>query len=103
MIEQRKAVILLDDGVENRGKVINIIICSTTGILGLRMPRNQTLWDCTDFSVAIGDRFEDGIFTREGVPVEHIETSQDTIAALEQQLQSVVAQVAYIGMMTEVL
>ena len=72
MTEFKKAIILLDEGKQNEGEVINIIICDQRGMQGLRLPANQTLWDCTQWAVTIGDRWEDGVFTREGEAVEPI-------------------------------
>ena len=65
MTEFKKAIILLDEGKQNEGEVINIIICDQRGMQGLRLPANQTLWDCTQWAVTIGDRWE-GVFTAGG-------------------------------------
>lgn len=110
MNEFKKAIILLDEGKQNQGEVINIIVCDQRGMQGLRLPANQTLWDCTQYAVAIGDRWVDGVFYREAEPVEPIPTLEQQLAILqaenaalkaEQELQN--SQIAYIGMMTEVV
>ena len=64
-------------------KVINIIEYSEYGIGGLQFPLGQTLWDCTDVPVAIGDDFEDGVFSRDGQPVEPMPSADQRISELE--------------------
>lgn len=103
MNEFKKAIILFDEGSGNKGEVINIIVCDQRGMQGLRLPANQTLWDCTQYGVAIGDRWEDGVFTRDGEAVEPIETVEQQLAAFKVEQEEQNSQIAYIGMMTEVL
>lgn len=68
--------------IENN-KVINIIEYGDHGIDGIRLPLDQILWDCTNVPIIIGDDFKDGIFTRNGEPVEPIPSAEQRIAELE--------------------
>ena len=72
----RKAII------EN-GTVINIIETGSNGINGIQLPINQTLWDCTQYAVGIGDKFIDGVFYRENERVEYIPSTEEKVAQLE--------------------
>lgn len=72
----RKAVI-------KDNKVINIIETDENGIQGLIMPEDQTLWDCTQYAVAIGDTFNDGVFYRESEPVEYVPSVEENIAMVK--------------------
>lgn len=73
--------------IEN-GKVINMIEYGERGIGGLRLPLGQVLWDCTDVPAAIGDDFKDGLFTRNGEPVEQQPSAEQRIAELEATLEA---------------
>ena len=75
----RKAVI------EN-GTVINIIECSEEGLRGMQFPLGQIVWDCGQYSVAIGDSFEDGVFSRNGESISPAVTMQQQINELSLQL-----------------
>ena len=83
-MEQRKAIILYDDEVQNAGEVVNIIVCDERGAQGFRLPINQTLWDCTNVPVAIGDRWADGVFSRNGEPVSAMPSTEQQLAAQQQ-------------------
>ena len=91
----RKAVI-----DQETGKVINIIECSDEGLRGLQFPLWQLVWDCSQYPVGIGDDFLDGIFTRDGGPLEPLKTVEQQLAELELVLS---AKLDYIGMAAEVL
>ena len=62
--------------------VVNIIECSDEGLSGLRFPLGQTVWDCGQYAVAIGDSFADGVFSRDGEPLEAVPTEQQQINEL---------------------
>ena len=66
--------------------VINIIECSDEGLKGLQFPLGQTVWDCGQYPVAIGDNFEDGVFSRDEENLSPMLTVQDQI----NELQSIV-------------
>jgi hypothetical protein len=69
--------------IEN-GKVINIIEGEVNRI---RFPLGQFTWDCGGYPVAIGDDFSEGVFSREGQPLEIPPTAEQLkIAELEQQI-----------------
>ncbi len=84
-----KAVILLDDSSENSGEVVNLIQCDERGIMGLVLPLNQTIWDISGLDVAIGDRWCDGVFTREELPVSPLPTIADEVYVLEEDIATV--------------
>lgn len=66
--------------------VTNIIECSDEGLKGLRFPVGTTIWDCGQYSVAIGDEFHDGVFTRDGEPLEAQPTEQNQIDQLRYEM-----------------
>lgn len=82
----RHAVIALNEGVMNSGIVDNIIEISTDVAIGLQLPDNHLLWACDQYPVAIGDEWNDGVFTRDGEPVYPIPTAEQQIADLDSQL-----------------
>lgn len=77
----RKAIIQ-KNGTSSTGEVINIIECTETSTFGMILPEGQFLWDCTDFSVSLGDIFIDGIFYRESEPVKRIPTMDEKLSTL---------------------
>lgn len=66
--------------------VTNIIECSDEGLKGLRFPVGTIVWDCGQYAVAIGDSFQDGVFSRDGEPLEPQPTEQDQINQLRHEL-----------------
>ena len=72
--------------IEN-GKVINIIECSDEGLKGLRFPLGQLVWDCNNYPVAIGDDFNDGVFTRSGEGLEAAITETQMIGQLNEKVR----------------
>ena len=68
--------------IENN-KVVNIIECSDEGLKGLQFPIGQLVWDCGQYAVAIGDDFEDGVFSRGNENISPILTVQDQINELQ--------------------
>ncbi|MEA5136432.1 MAG: hypothetical protein VB035_09895 [Candidatus Fimivivens sp.] len=91
----KQAIISLADGSMTTGKVSNIIEITQEAALGFVLPDNSLLWDCGQYPVAIGDDWNDGVFTREGatlIPLPTVEQqvsqvraglSQSDAAALE--------------------
>lgn len=78
----RKAVINL-----STNEVENIIEYADRG-MAVRLPIGYTLYDCTQFSVQIGDTFEDGAFFRDGVPVEYKPSDAERLAQLEAEMNA---------------
>lgn len=76
----RKAVINL-----STNEVENIIEYADRGV-AMRLPLGYTVYDCTQYDVQIGDTFEDGVFYREGVPVEYKPSDAERLAQLEAEL-----------------
>ena len=61
---RKLAIIALDEGSMTAGTVDNIIDFAADTAVGLTLPLDRLSWDCGQFPVAIGDRWEDGIFSR---------------------------------------
>lgn len=97
-MNNRKAIILLDEDNRTQGEVINIIICDDRGLQGLEVPENQIIWDCSDFVVNIGDKWVNGVFYRENEPVEQLLSReqmeiinlQKDISALEKAMLTII-------------
>lgn len=97
-MNNRKAIILLDEDNRTQGEVINIIICDDRGLQGLEVPENQIIWDCSDFAVNIGDKWVNGVFYRENEPVEQLLSReqmeiinlQKDISALEKAMLTII-------------
>ena len=81
-----KAIILLDEGSKTKGKVENLIEITAQAALGFRLPQGRLLWDCGQYPVAIGDDWNDGVFSREGGALEPVLTAEQQIAELEDKL-----------------
>lgn len=60
----RLAIIQLEAEGATSGVVCNIIEIASDTALGITLPLNQLSWDCSNTSVSIGDRWEDGVFSR---------------------------------------
>ena len=60
----RLAIIQLEAEGSTSGVVCNIIEVTADTALGITLPLDQLSWDCGQFPVAIGDRWEDGVFSR---------------------------------------
>ena len=96
-MNNRKAIILLDEDNRTQGEVINIIICDDRGLQGLEVPENQIIWDCSNFAVNIGDKWVNGVFYRENELVEvflskeqmEIINLQRDISALERAMLTI--------------
>ena len=78
----RKAVILHKGENRSEGEVINIIECTEQGVMGLTLPEEQSLWDCTQHAVSLGDLFKDGVFYHQSEPVKRIPTLEEKLACL---------------------
>ena len=80
------AIIALDEGSMTAGSVANIIEIASDTALGINLPLDQLSWDCGQYPVAIGDRWEDGVFSRDGGPLTPVPTDAEKIAELEAQM-----------------
>lgn len=84
----KRAVIALDENNLSSGIVENIIEISTDSAIGFQLPANHTLWDCGQYPVAIGDEWNDGVFSRNGEPLTPIPTNEEQIADIQAQLDA---------------
>ena len=73
----RKAVIN-----KTTNEVENIIEHADRGV-ALRLPLGYIVHDCTNVDVQIGDTFEDGVFYRNGEPVDTQLTDAQRLAQME--------------------
>lgn len=78
----KKAVINL-----STSEVENIIEYADRGI-AIRLPIGYTVYDCTQYDVQIGDTFAEGVFYREGVPVEYKPSDAERLAQLEAEMNA---------------
>lgn len=60
----RLAIIQLEAEGSTSGVVCNIIEVTADTAMGITLPLDQLSWDCSNTSVSIGDRWEDGVFSR---------------------------------------
>ena len=74
------AIIALDEGSRTAGSVCNIIEVTADTAMGITLPSGQLSWDCSGSTVAIGDRWEDGVFSRPNRTLE--EAKAETIGQL---------------------
>lgn len=86
----RKAIIALNNGSKTKGKVENIIEITAQAAIGFKLPQGRLMWDCGQFHVAIGDDWEDGVFSRDGGELEPVPTEEDQIAELEDTTNGVI-------------
>lgn len=84
----KQAMIKLNEGGMTSGVVDNIIEIAAEAAIGLQLPDNHILWDCGQYPVAIGDEWNDGVFTREGEALIPIPTTEQQIADLQAQLDA---------------
>ena len=90
------AIIALYGDSMTAGTVCNIIEIASDTAIGITLPLDQLSWDCGQYPVAIGDRWEDGVFSRDGGPLAPVPTDAEKIAELEAQMA------ALLGVETEV-
>lgn len=88
------AIIALDEGSMTAGAVCNIIEIASDTAMGITLPLEQLSWDCGQYPVAIGDRWEDGVFSRDSGPLVPVPTDAEKIAELEAEKKLLAAQVA---------
>lgn len=86
----RKAIIALNDGSKTQGKVENIIEITAQAAIGFKLPQGRLLWDCGQYPVAIGDDWNDGVFSREGGELVPVPTAEQKIAELEDTTNGVI-------------
>ena len=82
----KQAIITLAEGSMTSGKVSNIIEITQEAALGFVLPDNTLMWDCGQYPVAIGDDWNDGIFTREGAALMPVPTVEQQLAGVQAQL-----------------
>ena len=82
----RKAIIALTEGSMTSGKVSNIIEITQEAAMGFMLPENHMMWDCKQYPVAIGDDWNDGVFTREGEALAPLPTLEQQLAIVQAQL-----------------
>ena len=70
-------------------EVENIIEYADRGF-AIRLPIGYMVYDC---SYVDGDTFEDGVFYRDGQPVESIPTEDQRLAAVEESLAALAGEV----------
>lgn len=73
----RKALIKL-----STKEVENVIEYADRGV-ALRLPLGYIVYDCSNINVQSGDTFENGVFYREGQPVEVVPSAEDRLAQME--------------------
>lgn len=82
----KQAIISLAEGSMTSGRVANIIEITEEAALGFVLPDNSLLWDCGQYPVAIGDDWNDGVFTREGEALTPLPTTGQQLAEVQAQL-----------------
>ncbi|MEA5135718.1 MAG: hypothetical protein VB035_06220 [Candidatus Fimivivens sp.] len=82
----KQAIISLADGSMTTGKVSNIIEITQEAALGFILPDNTLMWDCGQYPVAIGDDWNDGVFTRAGKALTPVPTVEQQLAETKAQL-----------------
>ena len=85
-----KAIILLNEGSKTKGKVENLIEITAQAAIGFKLPAGRLMWDCGQFPVAIGDDWENGVFSREGELLEPVPTVEERVSGLEKTTDTVV-------------
>ena len=85
----RKAIISLAEDSMSQGKVSNIIEITQEAALGFVLPSNTLMWDCGTYPVAIGDDWQDGVFTREDTTLVPLPTAEQQLAETQAQLSQV--------------
>ena len=88
-----KAVIALNKDSMINGTVENLIEITNFEALSFKLPANRVLWDCGTYPVAIGDEWNDGIFTRNGEHLTPIPTAEQEIAILKEENASLNEQI----------
>lgn len=82
----RQAIITLANGSMTTGKVSNVIEITQEAALGFVLPDNTLMWDCGQYPVAIGDDWNDGVFTREGATLTPLPTVEQQLAQVRAEL-----------------
>lgn len=74
------------------GEVENIIEYADRGV-AMRLPLGYMVHDCSYIAVQIGDTYKDGVFYRDGVPVESVQTEAQRLDQVEQSLAALAGEV----------
>lgn len=88
-----------------QGRVDNVIECTGLSALKLETVMHCTLAPCEQYLVQVGDTYEDGVFLRDGQPIERIPTDSEKLSMLESENQALkerleAAESATLGLMT---
>ena len=88
------AIIALDEGRQTCGTVANIIEIASDTALGITLPLDQLSRACGRYPVVIDDRWEDGVFSRNGVPLTPVPTENRTLFAEISPVKKRIIQIA---------
>ena len=88
------AIIALDEGSMTAGTVANIVEVTADTAMGVILPLEQLSRDCGRYPVVIGDRWEDGVFSRSGVPLMPVPTENRTLFAEISPVKKRIIQIA---------
>lgn len=77
------AVIALNDESMTSGIVDNIIEITADAAIGFQLPNEHIMWCCDSYPAAIGDEWNDGVFTRNGEPVTAVPTTEQKVCDIE--------------------
>lgn len=84
----KKAIIVLDEGSMTSGTVENLIEITDNGAIGFNLPNGRLMWGCSNYPVAIGDRWNDGVYSRNDAPLVPIPTIEEEVAEIRAQLDA---------------
>lgn len=63
--------------------VDNIIECNGLTVQGLAKVMNCMLIACENYAVAVGDTYDNGVFYRDGEPLERIPSTDEKVAQIQ--------------------
>lgn len=94
--------------VVRNNTVDNVIECNGLTVQGLAKVMNCMLIACENYAVAVGDTYDNGVFYRDGEPLERIPSTDERVAVLESDGTSIKeriasAESAVLGLMTMLL
>ena len=71
--------------VVRNNTVDNIIECNGLTVQGLAKVMNCMLIACENYAVAVGDTYDNGVFYRDGEPLERIPSTDEKVAQLQSE------------------
>lgn len=86
----KKAIIALNEGSMTSGVVENLIEITDSASIGFKLPDNRLMWDCGQYPVAIGDEWNDGVFTRNGEAITAVPTIESRVSNLEETTDTII-------------